>query len=124
MVVARTENKRSGSSLTLGRGEIVARRPRVSLYRPEETILRNHRQPCYLVVLGAVALSALALSFSLVVSVPAAMASGPANAEASELVRLINGERAYLGKAARAPTPSWPRRLGMARSRAPTTRAW
>ena len=99
VVVVRTENKRSGSSLTLGRGGIVARRRRVSLYRPEETILRNHRQPRYLIVLGAMALSAFALSFSLALSVPAAMASGPANAEANELVRLINGERAYLGKA-------------------------
>lgn len=61
--------------------------------------MRNHRQPRYLIVLGAMALSAFALSLSLALSVPAAMASGPANAEANELVRLINGERAYLGKA-------------------------
>jgi hypothetical protein len=73
---------------------------RVRLYRLEETILRNHRQPRYSIVLGAVAISAFTLALSLVWSVPATLASGPANAEANELVRLINGERAYLGKAA------------------------
>ena len=99
VVVVRTQNKRSGPSLTLGRGGIVPKHRRVSLYRPEETTLRYHRQPRYLIVLGAMALSAFALSMSLALSVPAAMASGPANAEANELVRLINGERAYLGKA-------------------------
>lgn len=61
--------------------------------------MRNRRQPRYLIVLGVIALSAFAFSLSLALSVPAAMASGPANAEANELVRLINGERAYLGKA-------------------------
>jgi len=99
VVVVRNQNERSGSSVTLGPGGIVARRRRVSLCRPEKTILRNHRQPRYLIVLGVMALSAFAFSLSLALSVPAAMASGPANAEANELVRLINGERASLGKA-------------------------
>jgi hypothetical protein len=62
--------------------------------------LRNHPKPRLQIVLGALALSALALALSLSWSVPAAFAAGPGNPEATELVRLINGERAHLGKPA------------------------
>ncbi|MGD0018137.1 MAG: CAP domain-containing protein [Candidatus Limnocylindrales bacterium] len=62
--------------------------------------MRNHRQPRYAVLLGALIFSALSLGLSLAWSVPTTLAAGPANAQATELVRLINGERAYLGKAA------------------------
>jgi hypothetical protein len=61
--------------------------------------LRNHHRPRYSMLLGAVALSSLTLALSLAWAVPATFAAGPANPEANELVRLINGERAYLGKA-------------------------
>jgi hypothetical protein len=50
-------------------------------------------------MLGAAFLSALGFSCSLVWSVPTASAAGAGNAEAGELVRLINGERAALGEA-------------------------
>jgi hypothetical protein len=62
--------------------------------------LLNHRRPRHAVVLGALTISALTLVLSLAWSVPATLAAGPANAQASELVRLINGERAHLGRAA------------------------
>lgn len=62
--------------------------------------MRNHHLPRHTIVLGVVALSALTLALSLTWSVPTALAAGPANAQATELVRLINGERAHLGKAA------------------------
>jgi hypothetical protein len=61
--------------------------------------LRYLRLPSRGVMLGAALLSALCLSFSLGWSVPTVSAAGPANSQASELVRLINGERAALGKA-------------------------
>ena len=61
--------------------------------------MRNHRLPRYTVFLGVVATSALTLALSLTWSVPTALAAGPANAQATELVRLINGERAHFGKA-------------------------
>jgi hypothetical protein len=52
------------------------------------------------VAFAAIALGAFSLGMSMIWSVPAAQASGPANPEATELVRLINGERAHLGRAA------------------------
>ena len=57
------------------------------------------RWPGHAVLLGAAFLTALSLSLSLAWSVPAARAAGAGYAQASELVRLINGERAALGKA-------------------------
>jgi hypothetical protein len=45
------------------------------------------------------AMSTLGLAVSLVWSVPSAFAAGAANAQADEVVRLINGERAALGEA-------------------------
>ncbi|MGD0863156.1 MAG: CAP domain-containing protein [Candidatus Limnocylindrales bacterium] len=60
--------------------------------------MRNHFLPSR-AVLGAMALSAFAIAASLTWSVPIVNAAGAANAEAAELVRLINGERAYLGEA-------------------------
>lgn len=62
--------------------------------------MRNHRQPRYAVLLAALSFSILTLGLSLGWSVPTAAAAGPANSQASELVRLINGERAYHGEAA------------------------
>jgi hypothetical protein len=62
--------------------------------------LRNHRQPRCSLVLSALAFATVALGMSLTFSVPAALAAGPGNAQANELVRLINGERAAHGKAA------------------------
>ncbi len=59
----------------------------------------NRRQPPYVLAPAVLALSAFVLALSLAWSVPAVLAAGPANAQANELVRLINGERAYLGKA-------------------------
>lgn len=99
MVVVGTENGPSGPWLTQNPRGIVAKLRRVSLYRPEETILRKHGLPRHSVLLGAIALGAFTLALSLAWSVPIALAAGPADAQANELVRLINGERAYLGKA-------------------------
>ena len=59
----------------------------------------NRKLPCHAVLLGAMVLSTLALSASLGLSVPSVSAAGAANSQAGELVRLINGERAALGKA-------------------------
>ena len=61
--------------------------------------MRNRKLPFRAVLLGAMVLSSLALTASLVWSVPGVSAAGAANSEAGELVRLINGERAALGKA-------------------------
>jgi hypothetical protein len=56
--------------------------------------------PNYAVLLGAVALSLTAFAMSLGLSAQPTLAAGPADSQANELVRLINGERAYLGKPA------------------------
>ena len=61
--------------------------------------MRKHRLPRYTVFVGVAVASALTLALSLTWSVPTALAAGPANAQATELVRLINGERAHFGKA-------------------------
>ena len=62
--------------------------------------MRSHHTHHCEVALGAFALGALMLAVSLAWSVPTARAAGgAADAQATELVRLINGERAYLGKA-------------------------
>jgi hypothetical protein len=62
-------------------------------------ILRNRRLPSRGVIIAAALLSVLSLSWSLAWSVSTVKAAGPANTEATELVRLINGERAALGRA-------------------------
>jgi uncharacterized protein YkwD len=56
--------------------------------------MRLHRLT---VLLGSASMTALALAGSMLVAVPTAQASGAANADAKELVRLINGVRATSG---------------------------
>ena len=60
--------------------------------------MRKMHLPAHLVLIATLALSAAA--FSLITSVQPVMASGAADAQATDLYRLINGERAYLGKSA------------------------
>jgi uncharacterized protein YkwD len=66
--------------------------------RPEETIVRIAHRPRLSILVSALALGALSLAASLVWAVPSvSAASGPADPEASEYVRLINGVRAANG---------------------------
>ena len=66
--------------------------------RPEETIVRSSHRPRLSILASALALGALSLAASLVLAVPSvSAASGPADPEASEYVRLINGVRAANG---------------------------
>jgi hypothetical protein len=60
--------------------------------------VRKLHLPVHIAFVAAIALSAAV--FALATSAQPVMASGAADAQASDLYRLINGERAYLGKSA------------------------